>query len=406
MGLKEKLKEVNFKKHINTKLYRKLIHAVKISGSHKYKLSGKMALSEFQEIYAMWNDLYEEAMRVGEIKEKIEKIESYFKRNYEYFERNSKYFNFFIDTNAENKPLTPAKKLSRGVVKNMVCPTSLVANDIYEFFMEVLESKERVLAVDRNQKQLVTYRLDIDGKYTQYLDGKKLSKPLTRTDKLILDSICSLYEARSSGGRELTFNALQVYQVMTGKRDADHADPATLQQIVDSIMRTSMVVIYLDATAQAKWKGFEDGKIIYFENLLYIKGDIAVNKVGNCDVQFTLIKEPVLLDYCKHSRQITTYPIQARVTSGKTAVPYETLKNQLMQLIYQAKHAQKRDFTLTYNKIYEWGIYAKPQQARDKTHEFLDHLTKEKEIRGYDVILEGQDKTHKGKGYHSVKIKL
>lgn len=292
----------------------------------------------------------------------------------------------------DKKDLTTLKSI---IPNNYIIPNNKLANEIVKDFIGM---GEIALTVCKGKKEVLTMvSVDYDSEGIQIYNK---SERLTPYDRIVLNSVCSLYDASNS-----VFTPLMVYRCMNGLSANEKVSPQAVGAVAKSLDKVSCIRCRIDWTAEAKARGSNIDKGIIEGNILATK-KITITTGGKTNEAYKLLDKPILYSYAQATKQVITIPIKLLQTKGaiRSTDDVIVIREYLIRRIAVMKGKTKQSNKILYTTIYkELGLnlenknqfYAdKSKKIRNAVKELLNYWKLEKYIIGFTEYKEG--KTFKG----------
>lgn len=247
------------------------------------------------------------------------------------------------------------------------------------------------ICIDRKKQVNIKVSLNYD-------DVILSGRPLTAFDKVVYNTICSLYEA----GNEY-FNLAMVYRAMNGQTDSEYVTKEALKPIEESIELSKLRIFKYDATEQAKaWNG--NIKAATYEGyfLPVEKLTVQFRNSTNPESCYRFLKAPPLFNYSKGIKQIISHDIKLLDTSktvGRYTPELAVIKEYLIQRISDMKSNKN---TVTNTNIKYSSLYAdcdidettltqtEKNRKRERIKKLLEHLKLNGYIKDYSEYKKGR----------------
>lgn len=247
------------------------------------------------------------------------------------------------------------------------------------------------ICIDRKKQVNIKVSLNYD-------DVILSGRPLTAFDKVIYNTICSLYEA----GNEY-FNLAMVYRAMNGQTASEDVKKETLKPIEESIEQSKMRIFKYDATEQAKaWNG--NIKAATYEGYFLPVEKITVQFKNSTTPEscYRFLKAPPLFNYSKGIKQVISHDIKlldTRKTVGNYTPELAVIKEYLIQRISDMK---SNNNTVTNPNIKYSSLFdecdidestlsqTEKNRKRAKIKKLLDHLKLNGFIKDYSEYKKGR----------------
>lgn len=219
------------------------------------------------------------------------------------------------------------------------------------------------------------------------LEGVKISgrKELTAFDREVHDAIVTLYVE----GENVFITVNMIYQMMTGKKDA-HCSPKQAQAISDSITKLMLAHVIIDASEEAKLRGFKTSH--YDSTLINIKRNQIVLMNGKEIEAIKILDTPILFDYAQQKNQIGRFDVKLLDSPVNKTEENIILEGYLRRRILGIKGSSKLSPTIVYETIYkqleisassDGALRKKKLKVRETVKRILDFYIQEKFIKGY-----------------------
>ena len=257
------------------------------------------------------------------------------------------------------------------------------------------------IVVDSKRKVAVTAFLRYDA-------AQVSGRPLTAYDKVVHNSICSLYEA----GNEF-FNLQMVYRAMNGLTDSERIieERGTLEPIRESIEASRLKLFTVDATEQARAWNSDIKKATYEGYFLPLeKVTVLFKNSTEPEECYHFMKAPPLFEYSKNISQIITHNIKLLDSrkAVKNSPEVAIIRDYLIQRISDMKCNQNgvNNHKIKYATLYtDCGIeessltQTEKNRKREKIKKLLEHFKHNNFIKGFDEYK-------KGRSFEGVTIQL
>lgn len=228
---------------------------------------------------------------------------------------------------------------------------------------------------------------------------QSLANPYNRA---VHDAMLSLYLA---GNRHIT--AEQVYHEMHGyKTRSKNPDRKVLRDIVTAIETLACSRVYIDATNEAKARGYHFKKTQFSDNIIHTRGTHLVLMDGREVYAYEILTVPVLYEYSQAKGQILNCDNEMlALPDGLYMTPDNViLQHFLLRRIEEMKGKNKLGCVIKFDSIYE-ALDAEnasredKKRIRQKTKTLLDNWVDLKFIKGYT-------EEKKGRLIYSIHIEL
>ena len=247
------------------------------------------------------------------------------------------------------------------------------------------------ICIDRKKQVNIKVSLNYD-------DVILSGRPLTAFDKVIYNTICSLYEA----GNEY-FNLAMIYRAMNGQTDSEYVTKEALKPIEESIELSKLRIFKYDATEQAKaWNG--NIKAATYEGYFLPVEKLTVQFKNSTTPEscYRFLKAPPLFNYSKGIKQIISHDIKLLDTSktvGRYTPELAVFKEYLIQRISDMK---SNNNTVTNTNIKYSSLFAEcdideakisqteKNRKRERIKKLLDHLKANGFIKDYSEYKKGR----------------
>ena len=257
---------------------------------------------------------------------------------------------------------------------------------------EKLADIEKLIPVrtDDKGKLTVSARLAFDN-LPNVIFPQSLADPFNRA---VLDSALSLFLAGNTH-----FTAESIYYEMTGNnRRSQHPNREILKDIVKAIEILSLGRVFIDATNEAKAKGYKFQQTHFEGYLLPLDGLHVVLMNGVKVDAYEFLKEPVLFSYAKQKGQVLTCSIDMLALPESLNMTRDNviLQRYLIERIEGMKNPHNNlGCVILYESIYEAlgkqeASRVMKGKIRDKVKAFLDNWKDLAYIAGYSEIVEGR----------------
>ena len=274
--------------------------------------------------------------------------------------------------------------------------TAIINNSKMAKALKTIEADTREyggskLCIDRKKQVNIKVSLNYD-------DVVLSGRPLTAFDKVIYNTVCSLYEA----GNEY-FNLAMIYRAMNGQTDSEYVTKEALKPIEESIEASKMRIFKYDATEQAKaWNG--NIKAATYEGYFLPVEKLTVQFKNSTTPEscYRFLKAPPLFNYSKGIKQIISHDIKLLDTSktvGRYTPELAVIKEYLIQRISDIKSNKN---TVTNTNIKYSSLFAEcdideatltpteKNRKRDRIKKLLDHLKANGFIKDYSEYKKGR----------------
>lgn len=260
-------------------------------------------------------------------------------------------------------------------------------------------------------KQAVTTAVRLD--YEEQ-DGIKISRPMTAYDRLVHDSVATLW---ASGNK--VFTPAQVFRTMAGSKGKGNKPSATsLSKVEESIDKQFRTWITLDYSEEARGRelAFEGEPVKEYkvETHMLAGSKETIRTAKNTEVVgYRLIEAPILYRHDMATKQIISYP-QTLLEKTSTVVS-NTPRNMLIRayLIKRTRRMKANaprelrciQYSTLYEEIGEADAGKKARQAiRESAAKLLDSLIEEKEIKGWKEYTNKKDAGRRGTAKTGIEI--
>lgn len=266
-----------------------------------------------------------------------------------------------------------------GYPNTLITTIDKISNKAFE---GILNSDELTpVRVNRNQKNpvcvLVTIGLD-------ELAGVKINgrRELTAFDREVHDAILTLY---IEGGN--TFISVNmIYQMMTGKKNS-HCSPKQAQAISDAVTKLMFSHAVIDATEEAKLRGF---KTKYDSNLLNAKR-LTITANGKTTEAIKILDTPILYEYAAERNQIGRFDaklLSSPVIKTKENIVLDGYLRRRILSMRKSRLSPKIKYDTVYRQLKvtagsESSLRNKKMKVRNTVKKLLDFYQKEGFIAGY-----------------------
>lgn len=274
--------------------------------------------------------------------------------------------------------------------------TAIINNSKMAKALKTIEEDTRTLGasklcIDNKKKVNIIVQLNYD-------DVTLSGRPLTAFDKVIYNTICSLYEA----GNEY-FNLSMVYRAMNGQTDSEYVTKEALKPIEESIEQAKLRIFKYDATEQAKAWNINVKAATYEGYFLPVeKLTVQFKNSTTPESCYRFLKAPPLFNYSKGIKQIISHDIKLLDTSktvGRYTPELAVFKEYLIQRISDMK---SNNNTVTNTNIKYSSLFAEcdineaeisqteKNRKRERIKKLLDHLKANGFIKDYREYKKGR----------------
>ncbi len=289
-------------------------------------------------------------------------------------------------TKPGNLPQPQSIRPNTAIINN-----SKIAKALKTIEEDTKEKGASKICIDNKSKTAVIVSLNYDN---VTLSGR----PLTAFDKVIYNTICSLYEA----GNEY-FNLSMVYRAMNGQTSSEYVTKEALKPIEESIELSKLRIFKYDATQQAKaWNS--NIKAATYEGYFLPVEKLTVQFKNSTTPEscYRFLKTPPLFNYSKGIKQIISHDIKLLDTSksvGRYTPELAVFKEYLIQRISDMK---SNNNTVTNTNIKYSSLFAEcdikegeisqteKNRKRERIKKLLDHFTASGFIKGYSEYKKGR----------------
>lgn len=308
---------------------------------------------------------------------------------------------YLIEKPAEKKPRADNLPQPQSIRPNTaIINNSKMAKALKTIEADTAQYGGSKICIDRKKQVNIKVSLNYD-------DVTLSGRPLTAFDKVIYNTICSLYEA----GNEY-FNLAMVYRAMNGQTASEDVKRETLKPIEESIEASKMRIFKYDATEQAKaWNG--NIKAATYEGYFLPVEKITVQFKNSTTPEscYRFLKAPPLFNYSKGIKQVISHDIKlldTRKTVGNYTPELAVFKEYLIQRISDIKSSKN---TVTNANIKYSSLFAEcdidestltqteKNRKRAKIKKLLDHL----KINGF---IKDYSEYKKGRAFEGVTITI
>lgn len=225
---------------------------------------------------------------------------------------------------------------------------------------------------------------------------KVIAQRLTEYERVILDTIQSIYEQSTREGLTPSFTIDSLYRATPGRGDrASQAQKDRLERIVT---RLPGIRLQLDATDEMQRRGLikEGERYAIEDQILHLQKHTYTAKNGKQAVAWIIKGEPLMLTYQKQTRNLITAPAdhlhiektmllhpgtpEEKRVSTKEPVPMNEQRTAMLSYMYRRIAVMKRDREAAQEKLHNY----EKRRAQDKT---LPVRTLEDFRKQYDVML-------------------
>lgn len=247
----------------------------------------------------------------------------------------------------------------------------------------------------------------------QVIDGMDLPANIGVFDKVVLSSICTLYEEFFKSGKtgDMIVTPQMIYQCYAGKSASKKAQIDNVVKSVRKMMATIVSFDWREHAVAKKLLSKEDAEVlsksenfvVVRQNMIYAQ-EIFAQVNGARVMAFQLFRTPVLYEYSRSVGQIVTIP--------KNLLQISDLKNTdeiALMKIYLAMRIElmrnKRNSVKSNSILYEsitrecqtknWESLDKTEKKRKRetVSKILDNWKTERYIKGYTIIKKGNTQT-------------
>lgn len=260
-------------------------------------------------------------------------------------------------------------------------------------------------------RQAVTTAVRLDYKEQ---DGIKISRPMTAYDRLVQDSVATLWAAGNKA-----FTPAQVFRTMAGIKGKGNKPSATsLSKVEESIDKQFLTLITLDYSEEARGREltFEGEPVNEYKiqtHMLTGRKETIRTAKGSEVVGYRLLEAPILYRHDMATKQIISYP-QTLLEKTSTVVS-NTPRNMLIRayLIKRTRRMKANaprelrciQYSTLYEEIGEADAGKKARQAiRESAAKLLDSLIEEKEIKGWKEYTNKKDAGRRGTAKTGIEI--
>lgn len=283
---------------------------------------------------------------------------------------------YYPQTKGESTP-QPQPKISTSKLLNIAYPLDKVNAELWNCFSigENTPLKAESDKDSRKGKRANIYAmLDFDE-----LDGVKISRPLTSTDKRIFIAISNLREA----GHE-TMTISQIHAAMGG---TSRPDETTRTKIRESIETMCCAEVSIDTTEEHELYPRYD-RIVWESQLLHIEKTKGYLRGQIADYTIRVIETPKLYLFAKQRYQITSVPLELFKSPINKTEANLRLEDYIISRIAGMKNNTKKSRTILIDKIYQkCNITTKEQRQRlpEKIERYLKHYVSIGWIKTYKL---------------------
>ena len=126
------------------------------------------------------------------------------------------------------------------------------------------------------------------------------SKPFTSYDRIVFDSVISLFE-----GGNTSITPEMVYREMVHDTNTTCIAPQTIQEVRQALDKMSLMRVEIDGSEECKKRGFPEVQWVHEGYLLPLNKDIF--KINGIPTKvYTILEEPCLYTYSKLFKQVIT----------------------------------------------------------------------------------------------------
>lgn len=282
---------------------------------------------------------------------------------------------YYPQTKGESAPQPP--KISTSKLLNIAYPLDKVNAELWNCFSigENTPLKAESDEDSRKGKRANIYAmLDFDE-----LDGVKISRPLTSTDKRIFIAISNLREA----GHE-TMTISQIHAAMGG---TSRPDETTRTKIRESIETMRCAEVSIDTTEEHELYPRYD-RIVWESQLMHIEKTKGYLRGQIADYTIRVVETPKLYLFAKQRYQITSVPLELFKSPINKTEANLRLEDYIISRIAGMKNNTKKSRTILIDKIYQkCNITTKEQRQRlpEKIERYLKHYVSVGWIKAYKL---------------------
>lgn len=214
-------------------------------------------------------------------------------------------------TVAETEQVIEELQTIQGITpRSHVMPNNALMNDLTG--KEAINAGEYDMIVrnaSKRQKEITAYTMITfdPGETDITITDAKLSE----YERQVSDAIVSLWIEAKAQQLQPIFTADMIFRAMPG--GGDKASPQQRGAITKTIEKFRRLKIYVDATEEAKRRGFDlkGGKYVFDEYYLQVRRHTFQIKNGGAVVQgFEILSQPIIYTYCKLTNQLLTTPAE------------------------------------------------------------------------------------------------
>lgn len=246
-------------------------------------------------------------------------------------------------------------------------------------------------------KQAVTTAVRLD--YEEQ-DGIKISRPMTAYDRLVHDSVATLWAA---GNKVLT--PRQVYHAMTGAKNKPSSKAlAEVEASIDKQFRTWITLDYSEE-ARGRELAFEGEPVKEYKietHMLAGSKETIRTAKGSEVVGYRLIEAPILYRHDMATRQIISYPqtlLEASSNVASNTARNILIRDYLIKRIKRMRGKAPREirYATLYEEIGEADANKKARQViRDSAAKYLDSFKESGLIAGWKEYTDKKDAGRRG----------
>ena len=297
--------------------------------------------------------------------------------------------NYYNENEATNNK--PVKKVRSIHAENHSGTIDRLSKIVFEHPEQIADIKDLIpVRTDSKGKLTVSVRLAFDNLPNVNLP-QSLADPFNRA---VLDSALSLFLAGNTH-----FTAESIYYEMTGNnRRSRHPNREILKDIVNVIEILMHSWIFIDATEEAKAKGYNFKETHFESHLLPLDGLHVVLMNGVQVDAYEFLKEPALFSYAKQKGQVLTCLTDMLTLPESLYMTRENiiLQRYLIERIEGMKNVKSHlGCVILYESIYE--LLGKQEASRvikgkirDKVKAFLDNWKDLAYIKDYHEESQGR----------------
>lgn len=293
----------------------------------------------------------------------------------------------------DNLPHPQSIRPNTAIINNSKMAKSLKI--IEDDTKELGQSKILVGRIDTKEEKKKEVNVIVSLKYDDVsLTGRKL----TAFDKVVYNTVCSLYEA----GNEY-FNLAMVYRAMNGQTESEYVTKEALKPIEESIELSKLRIFKYNATQQAKAWNSNIKDATYEGYFLPVEKIIVQFKNSPTPEScYHFLKAPPLFSYSKGIKQVIAHDIKLLDTTksvGRYTPELAVMKEYLIQRISDMKN---KNNSVTNTNIKYSSLFAEcdieedqitqteKNRKRDRIKKILEHLKQNGFINGYSEYKKGR----------------